>query len=186
LNVTSQSAAPLTAVSSTISSAGSFNCGRHKNRRGTGIDTCTKASSTSFTCRAVRPLASRCSGRVRTASYSMINGAEASTSNLRSRAAFNNCLEAPRSLRKAATTTSVSRISRSRCLHRYDITCDSTPSSSRGEMLRCWPSSVRSSRKGSQAELAVQRYPTLRGSERDSRRCCNRFQWAVIHPEEYA
>ena len=60
----------------------------------------------------VRPLASRCSGRVRTASYSMIKGTEARTSNARSKAPISNRLEAPWSLRRAATSTSVSRTSR--------------------------------------------------------------------------
>jgi hypothetical protein len=80
IKVTSQSACPLTAVSSTISSAGSFNLGRQRNLRHTGIMTFASASGTAFTSPELRPHASKCSGRVRTASYSNINGTEASTS----------------------------------------------------------------------------------------------------------
>src|ERR1700730_13164275 len=55
------------------------------------------------------PHAARCSGRVRTDSYSSIKGTDKSKSNRRARAASRTWRDAPVSLRKAATSTSVSR-----------------------------------------------------------------------------
>jgi len=112
LNVTNRSARPLTAVSSTISSAGSFSRGRHKKRSGTGTATFANASRISFISVALNPLASKCSCRVRTASYSTISGTGTRNSTLWSRAHSRICRDAPRSLRSAATRTPVSRTSR--------------------------------------------------------------------------
>src|SRR6185437_1174996 len=53
-------------------------------------------------------IASNCSGRFKTLSYSSSNGTETTTSNRRSSAASSNCLDAPELLRKAATSTFVS------------------------------------------------------------------------------
>lgn len=118
LNVTRTSAPPFTALSSTISSPGSLSCGRHRKRNRTWVATFATASRISFTSSAVNPLAARCSRRVRTASYSTISGTDDSSSAAPSNTLSKICREAPRSLRRAATSTSVSRSHRTP----YDIT----------------------------------------------------------------
>ena len=109
LKVTIATAPPFTAASKTMSSSGSCNCGRQRNASWTGTADAATSSSTCSTSHLCKPLAFRCSGRVKTASYSNINGTERSRSNRRYKAASSSCREAPRSLRTAATITSVSR-----------------------------------------------------------------------------
>jgi hypothetical protein len=74
LNVTNPSARPLIAVSRTISSPGSRNCGRHRTCVFTGSAIATKASRNISTSRSLNPAASRCSASEQVASYSMASG----------------------------------------------------------------------------------------------------------------
>ena len=109
LKVTIASACPLTAVSKTISSFGSGNAGLQRNAIVTRLQTSARPPRTLATSSSLAHEAFRCSGRFRTSSYSSISGTESSNSNRRSSAANNIWREAPVSLRKAATSTSVSR-----------------------------------------------------------------------------
>jgi hypothetical protein len=108
LKVTMASAFPLTAVSRTISSFASDSLGRQRNASLTCLATDARSSRTRWTSFALNPHAARCSGRVRTASYSIMRGTESNTSKRRSSAPCRSRRDAPRALRKAATSTSVS------------------------------------------------------------------------------
>src|ERR1017187_5970905 len=132
LNVVRRSAPPFTAVSRTISSAGSFSRGLQRNRSATGSITAASASSTSFISSALKPLSFKCSGRVSTASYSSISGTEANTAIRRPSAASKSWRDTPRSLRIAATTTSVSSTSRIE-ICKNDITCNIVLAMPRGK-----------------------------------------------------
>src|SRR6266576_4277137 len=80
------------------------------------------SSSTADTSSLLAPDAARCSGRVRTDSYSSIKGTDKSKSNRRARAASSTWRDAPMSLRKAATSTSVSKTYA--FITHQDIACD--------------------------------------------------------------
>ncbi len=79
LKVTIASACPLTAVSRTISSFGSDNAGLQRNANLTRLPTSARPSRTSATSSPLAPDAFKCSGRLRTASYSNISGTEITT-----------------------------------------------------------------------------------------------------------
>ena len=94
LYVTRQSALPFTAVSRTISSAGSLNIGLQRKRSRTGSITSARASSTAFVSSTVNPIRANCSALVSTASYSSISGTEARSTSLWSSAASRSCRDA--------------------------------------------------------------------------------------------
>ena len=119
------SAFPFTAVSKTMSSFASDSFGRQRNASLTCLATEARSSRTRPTSPAVNPHAARCSGRVRTASYSSMRGTESSNSKRWSKTPSRSCLEAPRLLRKAATSTSVSSTYANRTPD-HDIACNIT------------------------------------------------------------
>ena len=114
LNVTSRSARPLIAASSTMSSSGSGSCGRQRNARRTGLATDITASSNTPTSALSNPAAARCSGRVSTASYSIAKGTVSINSYRLRSTAISSRRDAPVLLRIAETMTSVSNTRRTR------------------------------------------------------------------------
>ena len=123
LNVTIALALPLIAVSRTMSSFGSDSLGRQRNASRTGLATATTSSRTDPTSSESNPHAAKCSGLVSTDSYSRIKGTESSKSNCRFKAANKSSRDAPVSLRKAATITSVSK-TKETDTRIYDIACN--------------------------------------------------------------
>jgi hypothetical protein len=111
--VTIRSARPLTAGSKTISSAGSVSSGRRKKLGVTGTPTAARIASI---LAHVAPAVLWCSGRFSTASYSSISGTESKSSKRFLRAKSKSCLEAPALLRNTATTTFVSKTTRTSAL----------------------------------------------------------------------
>lgn len=121
LKVTIACACPFTAASSTISSEGSFSCGRQIKCDSTGSASAASASTNMTAWRMSRPAAAQCSARIHTASYSSIRATLASNWTCPSNAAPSSAADAPDGLRIAATTTSVSSTSR---MDDFDITRD--------------------------------------------------------------
>jgi hypothetical protein len=93
---------------STSSSAGSRNCGRHRKCTSTGSTSCAKPSRKTPICRVSNPAACACSGRKHTASYSMNRLTLAANSRSPRRAQRRISADAPVGLCKAATMVSVS------------------------------------------------------------------------------
>src|SRR5207302_4452156 len=124
LNVTSRSARPLTAVSSTISSGGSDGSGRHRNLICTDSATLTITSEliSSSTSGTLRRCTFLCSSRVNTASYSRTRGTDNKGVNSLFSARSTSFQEAPARLRNAATRTSVSGTKHKCSDIAYDIT----------------------------------------------------------------
>src|SRR5439155_22187521 len=107
-----QSAPPFTAVSRTISSAGSFNRGLQRNRNATGSITAASASSSSFISSALRPVSFKMLAQ-RQDGFKLEHEWNRNPQVIRrSSAAGNRWRDAPQSLRIAATTTSASSTSR--------------------------------------------------------------------------
>jgi hypothetical protein len=130
LKVTSRSARPLTAVSSTISSAGSDRSGLHRNLICTASPTLTSELMTSSSSCTLRRCTFLCSSRVKTASYSRTRGTDNRSVNFLANARFTSCHEAPPRLRIAATRTSVSSTRHKRDDIAYDITFSREPGAS--------------------------------------------------------
>ena len=108
LNVTIQSALPFTAVSRTISSFGSFNCGLQRTWKVTGREFfAQKARNRSIVSYANLCL-SNISGRLRTLSYSRNSGTDTSIKQLVLPTSCNSLLEAPWRLMSPLRITFVS------------------------------------------------------------------------------
>jgi hypothetical protein len=108
LNVTSASARPLTAASSTISSPGSRSCGLQRKCVLTGSAMAITAVTKISTSRAESPDASWCSASQQTASYSIAKATLTRSVISPCRTARKMAADAPPGLRIPATTASVS------------------------------------------------------------------------------
>lgn len=109
LKVTRPSALPLIAASSTISSAGSSSCGRHKNRVATGLAIAQSAETNALTSDSSKPDATRCLELTHTASYSSAKATDTTGVKAWLKARSSKVAEAPEGLRKPATITLVSK-----------------------------------------------------------------------------
>lgn len=109
LKVTRPSALPLIAASSTISSAGSSSCGRHKNRVATGLAIAQSEETNALTSDSSKPDATRCLELTHTASYSSAKATDTTGVKAWLKARSSKVAEAPEGLRKPATITLVSK-----------------------------------------------------------------------------
>jgi hypothetical protein len=112
LKVTTKSALPCTAVSSTNSSSGSVNWGLRRYGKWTKSPILQNALTRATASSAAKPETAKCSGLVSTDSYSSANGTETKGLNSPATTASTRTPDAPVGLRIAATRTEVSKTTR--------------------------------------------------------------------------